>query len=88
LLQNKGALGGSGVADDDIFWNETLSKGIVKLSGAAHASLASGKPSAAGLSLPAPAAIDAQYPLQLIPSVNASLRDGAQCQPTVVAGIA
>ncbi len=76
VLQNKGALGGSGVADDDIFWNETLSKGIVKLSGAAHASLASGKPSAAGLSLPAPAAIDAQYPLQLIPSVNASLRDG------------
>ena len=75
VLQNKGALGGGGVTDDDIFWNETLSKGIIKLAGAAHASL-SGKSGAAHLSLPAPAAIDAQYPLQLIPSVNASLRDG------------
>ena len=75
VLHNKGALGGSGVADDDIFWNETLSKGIVKLPGAAHASL-SARSGASGLSLPAPAAIDAQYPLQLIPHVNASLRDG------------
>jgi molybdopterin-containing oxidoreductase family iron-sulfur binding subunit len=73
VLQNKGALGG-GVADDDTFWNETLSKGIIKLASAAHA--LSGKSGAAGLSLPAPSAIDAQYPLQLIPSVNASLRDG------------
>ncbi len=73
VLQNKGALGG-GVADDETFWNETLSKGIIKLAGATHA--LSGKASVAGLSLPAPAAIDAQYPLQLIPSVNASLRDG------------
>jgi len=73
VLQNKGALGG-GVADDDTFWNETLSKGIIKLASAAHA--LSGKAGAAGLSLPAPSAIDAQYPLQLIPSVNASLRDG------------
>lgn len=75
VLQNKVALGGAGVADDDVFWNDTLSKGIVKLAGATHATL-SGKSGAAGLSLPAPAAIDAQYPLQLIPSVNASLRDG------------
>ena len=73
LLQNKGALGGNGV-DDDIFWNGMLSNGIIKLAGAAKA--LSGKASAAGLTLPAPAAIDAQYPLQLIPSVNASLRDG------------
>ena len=73
VLQNKGALGG-GVADDDTFWNETLSKGIIKLASAAHA--LSGKAGAAGLSLPAPSVIDAQYPLQLIPSVNASLRDG------------
>jgi molybdopterin-containing oxidoreductase family iron-sulfur binding subunit len=75
LLQNKAALGGAGNADDDVFWNETLSKGIIKLPGASHAAL-SGKSAVAGLSLPAPAAIDAQYPLQLIPSVNASLRDG------------
>ncbi|MDE2310451.1 MAG: molybdopterin dinucleotide-binding protein, partial [Betaproteobacteria bacterium] len=73
VLQNKGALGG-GAADDDSFWNETLSKGIIKLAGSSHA--LSGNASAAGLSLPAPAATDAQYPLHLIPSVNASLRDG------------
>lgn len=73
LLNNKNALGGSGI-DDDVFWNDTLSKGIIKLAGSAKA--LSGKVSTAGLTLPAPAAIDAQYPLQLIPSVNASLRDG------------
>ncbi len=73
LLKNKGAFGG-GKADDDIFWNETLSKGIVKFEGTV--SPLSGKVGVAGLSLPAPGAIDAQYPLQLIPSVNASLRDG------------
>jgi molybdopterin-containing oxidoreductase family iron-sulfur binding subunit len=74
VLQNKGALGGRAIADDDIFWNETLSKGIIKLEGPVRA--LSGRASVADLSLPAPAAIDAQYPLQLIPSVNASLRDG------------
>lgn len=73
MLQNKGALGGGG-ADDDTFWNETLTKGIVKLAGSAGT--LSGKASAAGLALPAPAAADAQYPLQLIPGVTASLRDG------------
>ena len=73
LLNNKNALGGSGI-DDDVFWNDTLSKGIIKVAGSAKA--LSGKVSTAGLTLPAPAAIDAQYPLQLIPSVNASLRDG------------
>ncbi len=73
LLQNKGALGGGG-ADDDTFWNETLTKGIVKLAGPAGA--LSGKASAVGLSLPSPSAADAQYPLQLIPGVTASLRDG------------
>jgi anaerobic selenocysteine-containing dehydrogenase len=75
ILQNKVALGGAAKADDDVFWNETLSKAIIKLPGAAHASM-SVKSGAAELSLPEPAAIDAQYPLQLIPSVNASLRDG------------
>ena len=72
MLQNKNALGGG--ADDDTFWTETLSKGIIKVAGTKQ--ILSGKVSAAGLSLPTPAAIDAQYPLQLIPSVNASLRDG------------
>lgn len=73
MLQNKAALGGSGM-DDDTFWNETLSKGIVKLAGTTAA--LSGKAGAAGLKLPAPAGEDEQYPLHLIPGVNISLRDG------------
>ncbi len=76
ILQNKVALGGEAKADDDVFWNETLSKAIIKLPGAAHAALSAKPVSTAGLSLPEPAAIDAQYPFQLIPHVNASLRDG------------
>lgn len=72
MLQNKNALGGG--ADDDTFWTETLSKGIIKVAGTKQ--ILSGKVGATGLSLPSPAAIDAQFPLQLIPSVNASLRDG------------
>jgi molybdopterin-containing oxidoreductase family iron-sulfur binding subunit len=73
LLQNKNALGGDG-ADDDTFWNNSLSAGIFKLAGAPAA--LSGSATAASLTLPEPAAVDAQYPLHLIPSVNASLRDG------------
>jgi len=73
MLQNKAALGGGGM-DDDTFWNETLSKGIVKLAGATAA--LSGKAGAAGLKLPAPAGEDEQYPLRLIPGINISLRDG------------
>lgn len=73
MLQNKAALGGSGM-DDDTFWSETLSKGIIKLAGAT--TVLSGKAGAAGLKLPAPAEEDKQYPLQLIPGVNISLRDG------------
>jgi len=73
VLQNKGAFGGGG-ADDDTFWDETLSKGIIKLAGTTTA--LSGKASVAGLKLPAPVKEDGQYPLQLIPSVNISLRDG------------
>jgi anaerobic selenocysteine-containing dehydrogenase len=73
MLKNKAALGGH-KADDDIFWNETLSKGIIKFEGPTKA--LTSRAGASGIALPAPAPIDAQYPLQLIPSVNASLRDG------------
>lgn len=73
LLKNKSALGGDG-ADDDTFWNDSLSKGILKTAGLS-ASLVSNA-SAAGLTLPAPAAADAQYPLHFIPGVSASHRDG------------
>lgn len=73
LLQNKSALGGDG-ADDDTFWNDSLSKGILKMAGSSVA--LSGAASAAGLTLPAPAVADAQYPLHFIPGVSASHRDG------------
>ena len=73
VLQNKGALGGGGT-DDDNFWEDTLSKGIVKLAGPSSA--LSGNISVAGLKLPAPAEADGQFPLHLIPSVTHSLRDG------------
>ncbi|MEW6562850.1 MAG: molybdopterin-dependent oxidoreductase [Pseudomonadota bacterium] len=73
VVQNKAALGGAG-ADDDTFWGETLSKGLVKF-GAAGGSL-SGKVSAADVALPAAAAADAQFPLTLIPYVTPNQRDG------------
>lgn len=73
MLQNKGALGGGGT-DDDTFWNETLTKGVVKLAGSTGA--LSGQVSAAGLTLPAAAEGDEHYPLHLIPGVTANLRDG------------
>ncbi len=73
VLQNKGALGGGG-ADDDTFWNDTLTSGIIKLAGTAGA--ISGNAGVAGLTLPAAAAADAQFPMHLIPGVTASLRDG------------
>lgn len=72
LLQNKAAFGGGG-ADDDAFWNESLSKGILKVTGATTA--LSGSANASGLELTAPAA-DVQYPFHLIPGISASLRDG------------
>ncbi len=73
MLQNKGALGGA-EKDDDNFWNDTLSNGIVKLSGPSSA--LSGKADVAGLKLPAPREADKEYPLRLIASVTSNLRDG------------
>ncbi len=73
LLQNKGALGGGGV-DDDTFWNETLTSGIIKLAGSSAA--ISARAGAAGLVLPAASEADEHYPFHLIPGVTATLRDG------------
>ncbi len=73
VVQNKAALGGA-TADDDTFWSETLSHALVKLPNAAANFV--GKALAAGLALPAPAVADSTYPLRLIPSVTANMRDG------------
>jgi len=72
VLKNKAALGGSG--DDDVFWNDTLSRGIVALKGSAGN--VSARPSASGFELPAPVTADASYPLRLIPSISHTMRDG------------
>jgi anaerobic selenocysteine-containing dehydrogenase len=73
MLQNKAALGGA-EKDDDNFWNDTLSNGIVKLAGSSNA--LSARMDVPNLKLPQPREIDEKYPMQLIPSVTSNLRDG------------
>jgi molybdopterin-containing oxidoreductase family iron-sulfur binding subunit len=72
LLKNKQELA-DGHVDDDSFWNDTLSQGIIRLSG--HEMHLNNKIGAA-VTLPRPAEPDAAYPLRLIPGTTASLRDG------------
>jgi molybdopterin-containing oxidoreductase family iron-sulfur binding subunit len=72
VVSIRGALGGAG-KDEDLFWSETLSAGLVKLPGA-KGSVTSKM--TAEVHLPAPAEVDSAYPLQLIPAVSASMRDG------------
>jgi len=72
VLSIKNALGGMG-KDDDLFWDETLSQGLIKLPGASAALSAKAGPN---ISLPASAAIDDAYPLRLIPYVTPNMRDG------------
>ena len=74
ILKNKVALGSKASDDDDVFWNATVSKGVVPLSG--HANKVSGKLTAADLKLPPTTGADIAYPLRLIPTVSASIRDG------------
>jgi anaerobic selenocysteine-containing dehydrogenase len=74
VLKNKTALGGGAKDDDDIFWNDTVGKGIVALKGVPGK--LSDKASAAGLTLPSPSVSDSAYPLRLVPTVSASIRDG------------
>ncbi|BCK86774.1 menaquinone reductase, molybdopterin-binding-like subunit [Sideroxyarcus emersonii] len=73
VLKNKVALGGKATDDDDAFWDETLSKGFLPMKGIAGT--VSAKASASDLKLPS-AAADRDYPLRLIPSISASMRDG------------
>ncbi|WP_041420748.1 molybdopterin-containing oxidoreductase family protein [Sideroxydans lithotrophicus] len=74
VLKNKVALGGKATDDDETFWDNTLSQGIVPFKGIANP--VSAKASAAGLKLPSAVTADSSYPLRLIPAVSASMRDG------------
>jgi molybdopterin-containing oxidoreductase family iron-sulfur binding subunit len=73
LLQNKGALGAGGL-DDEKFWNEALTKGVLKI--ASSAAALADKAAISGLQLPKAEAADAKFPMHFIPGVTASLRDG------------
>lgn len=72
LLKNKRELA-EGNVDDDKFWNETLSHGIIRLAG--NEMRLSSKVGTS-ITLPKPTEADAAYPLQLIPGTTANLRDG------------
>ncbi len=74
VLKKKTALGAGGKDDDEVFWNDTVSKGVVALNG--QPARLSDKASVAGLTLPSPAAPDSTYRLRLIPSVSPNMRDG------------
>lgn len=70
VLQNKAALGGAN-ADDDTFWDQTLSSGLVSVAGTTAA-----LSSSMAVVAPVLSAEDKQYPLSLIPGITANLRDG------------
>ena len=72
LLQNKRQFADAGV-DDDVFWNDLLSAGLVNVAGTSNKLVAK---LASEIRLPAPVVADAKFPLRLIPSVTANLRDG------------
>ncbi|MDX8379773.1 MAG: molybdopterin-dependent oxidoreductase [Gallionella sp.] len=74
MLNKRAELGGDASADDVVYWNDVLTKGILKV--AKITSPLKSNMSIAGLKLPAPEAVDTHYPLHLIPSVTANLRDG------------
>ena len=62
--------------DDEQFWTEALSRGVLTIQAASGKSAAAAKAGPLDISVGAPAAQDAQYPFTLAPAVRASLRDG------------
>ncbi len=71
VLQNKAALGG-GALDDEGFWEQTLSKGLIRVAGSS-AALSTSTVVAA---VPVATAENPDYPLTLIPGITPNLRDG------------
>jgi molybdopterin-containing oxidoreductase family iron-sulfur binding subunit len=80
LVANRSAFAGAPGAngDDEQFWTESLSRGVLHVSAGAHTpEHAALKPSVLEVDSSAPpAAADEHYPFVLAPSVRAALRDG------------
>src|SRR5450631_530566 len=75
LLRNRSAFADGAAGDDDHFWTEALSKGVLRVNAAEPKVPA--KAGAMDLDFAgATAAVDAQYPFRLVPAVRAALRDG------------
>jgi anaerobic selenocysteine-containing dehydrogenase len=74
MLKNKTAFKDA-PADDEEFWYQTLSHGVVNVAKPELQQLAA-SPAALDLSLPAAPEEDPQYQLRLVPSVRANFRDG------------
>lgn len=72
MLKNKREFADAGV-DDDVFWNDLLSAGLANVAGSSNKLVAR---LASEIRLPAAVANDAKFPLRLIPSITANLRDG------------
>ncbi len=74
MIKNKSAFKDAS-ADDEQFWYETLSHGVLNVSNLEQQPL-SANPASLDLVLPSPPGQDQQYPFQLVPSVRANFRDG------------
>lgn len=73
VVQAKNAFG-QAATEDEAFWREALSAGVLNV--AAPAQAAPLAAASVAVSLPAPEAANAQYPFHLVPSVRHSFRDG------------
>ncbi len=73
-IKNKAAFKDA-AADDEEFWYQTLSHGVLNVAKPEPQRIAL-NPGALDLDLPKPAEEDLHYPLRLVPSVRANFRDG------------
>ncbi|MGO9483360.1 MAG: molybdopterin-dependent oxidoreductase [Rhodomicrobium sp.] len=74
MIKNKSAFKDAS-ADDEEFWYQTLSHGVLNVASPEPQQIAV-NPGSLDLDLPKPAGEDLHYPLQLVPSVRANFRDG------------
>ncbi|MFY9641980.1 MAG: molybdopterin-dependent oxidoreductase [Rhodomicrobium sp.] len=74
MIKNKSAFKDAS-ADDEEFWYETLSHGVLNVSNVEQQQL-SANPASLNLELPSPPGEDQQYPFQLVPSIGSNFRDG------------